>query len=118
MAARAFGGEGVILNIASIAAITGLPGRAAYATSKAALVALTKVLAVEWAPGIRVNAIAPGYIRTDLMDAAIKEGKIESDVIEGRTPAGRFGTPADVAKGRAVPPQPGIRLRDRRDAGR
>lgn len=95
-AAAAMHEGGVIVNIASIAAFTGLPGRAAYAASKGAIVALTRVLAVEWAPTIRVNAIAPGYIRTDQMQGLISDGKVDPVAIESRTPAGRFGTPTDV----------------------
>lgn len=96
-AAAAFSGQGVILNVASIAGLTGLPGRSAYAASKAALIALTKVLAVEWAPRIRVNAIAPGYVRTDAMNGLIEDGKIDALVIEKRTPARRFGLPEEIA---------------------
>jgi len=59
--------RGVILNVTSIAAAAPLPGEAAYCASKAGLAALTQVLAQDWASaGIRVNALGPGYIRTDL----------------------------------------------------
>ena len=96
-AAAAFGDDAVILNVASIAAFTGLPGRAAYASAKAAVAALTKVLAVEWAPRIRVNAVAPGYVRTEQMLSLIDQGKLDPRAITGRTPMNRLGEPDDVA---------------------
>lgn len=96
-AAALMSDDGAIVNIASVVAIRGLPGRAAYSAAKAGIIALTRTLAVEWGPRLRVNAIAPGYIRTDLMDTLIASGKIDPAAIEARTPAGRFGTPDDVA---------------------
>src|SRR4051794_1662714 len=61
-------GAGAIVNVASVAAMRGAAGRAAYAASKAAIVSLTRTAAVEWAArGVRVNAVAPGYVETDLI---------------------------------------------------
>jgi len=83
-----------IVNIASIAGLTPAPGIAFYGVSKAALIALTTQLALELAPGIRVNAVAPAVIKTNFA-RALYEGR-EEKVIEGY-PLGRLGEPEDVA---------------------
>lgn len=83
-----------IVNIASIAGLTPAPGIAFYGVSKAALIALTTQLALELAPGIRVNAVAPAVIKTNFAKA-LYEGR-EEKVIEGY-PLGRLGEPEDVA---------------------
>jgi 2-deoxy-D-gluconate 3-dehydrogenase len=91
-------GRGKIINVASIAAIFGSSKGAAYASSKGAMVQLTKSLAVSWGKdNIQVNAILPGYIRTDLTDAteARHPGTYAEKV--ARTPAGRIGAPSDFA---------------------
>ncbi|MBL8582905.1 MAG: SDR family oxidoreductase [Rhizobiaceae bacterium] len=91
-------GAGAIVNLASVAATRGAPGRAPYAASKAAIVSLTKTAAVEWsARGVRVNAVAPGYVETDLVKSAIANGRISLDPILQRIPAGRLATPAEIA---------------------
>jgi NAD(P)-dependent dehydrogenase (short-subunit alcohol dehydrogenase family) len=85
-------GGGCIINITSVYGIVAAPGRAAYCASKAAGNMLTKVLAVEWAKkNIRVNAIAPGYFRTELVQELIDKGKLPIGGIEKRTPLGRIG---------------------------
>lgn len=83
--------EGVIVNTASILGLRAKAGVAAYCASKAGVISLTETLAVEWAKhGIRVNAIAPGYIETDLNRSFLRsrggQGLLES------IPQGRFGT--------------------------
>jgi 3-oxoacyl-[acyl-carrier protein] reductase len=90
-------GGGVIVNIASVAAERGAAGRAPYATTKAALVGLTRSAAVEWAPhGVRVNAVGPGYVDTGVLRAAIASGTLDpADVLE-RIPAGRLAEPAEI----------------------
>ncbi len=91
-------GGGNIINISSINGILAAPRRAAYCASKAAVNELTKVLAIEWADRkIRVNAIAPGYVRTELVQDVIDKGAISLDAILRRTPQGRIGEVEDVA---------------------
>lgn len=87
--------QGRIINIASVVAATGNPGQANYAASKAGLIGLTKSAARELASrNITVNAIAPGFIETD-MTASLPE-KVRSAMLE-QIPLGRAGTPEDVA---------------------
>ncbi|MBW2632649.1 MAG: 3-oxoacyl-ACP reductase FabG [Deltaproteobacteria bacterium] len=88
---------GCIINITSIYGLVAAPMRAAYCASKAAGNMLTKVLASEWAAKkIRVNAIAPGYIRTELVQGVIDKGLLPVGAIEKRTPLGRMGEVEDV----------------------
>jgi 2-deoxy-D-gluconate 3-dehydrogenase len=91
-------GRGKIINVASISAIFGSSKGAAYAASKGAMVQLTKSLAVSWGKdNIQVNAILPGYIKTDLTEAA--EASHPGTLAEkiARTPARRIGAPDDFA---------------------
>lgn len=91
-------GHGVIINTASMYGVVAAPDRAAYCASKAAVAMLTKSLAVEWGPlGVRVNAIAPGYVRTALVDDLVARGRMDVDVLSRRTPLGRLGTPEEIA---------------------
>ena len=101
---RAFGkrmlaaGKGSIVNISSLSATTGLPGRAPYAASKAGIVGLTRTLGAEWAGrGVRVNAVLPGPVRTPMVADGIARGVLDEGEITERTPAGRLGLPGDVA---------------------
>jgi NAD(P)-dependent dehydrogenase (short-subunit alcohol dehydrogenase family) len=94
-------GRGRIINIASLGSFVALKEVAAYNASKAAVVALTQSLAVEWAPqGINVNAIAPGVFLTD-MNKRLLEGTARGKEFLMRTPMKRFGT-ADELAGAAV----------------
>jgi len=89
-------GGGKIINIGSMYAVFGGPFQPAYAASKGAVVQLTKSLAAAWArSNIQVNAILPGWIMTDMTDGARTQMAGFSDNIVGRTPAGRWGEPAD-----------------------
>ncbi|HNY73514.1 MAG: 3-oxoacyl-ACP reductase FabG [Smithella sp.] len=91
-------GGGNIINISSVNGILAAPRRAAYCASKAAVNELTKVLAIEWADRkIRVNAIAPGYVRTELVEDVIHKGAISLEAILKRTPQGRIGEVGDIA---------------------
>ena len=90
-------GAGSIVNIGSLTTSFGLPLRSVYAATKGGVGQLTKTLAVEWASrGVRVNAIAPGWILTPLTQP-LHDDPEQSRWIVGRTPMGRWGTPADLA---------------------
>jgi NAD(P)-dependent dehydrogenase (short-subunit alcohol dehydrogenase family) len=101
---RAFGagmlarGAGSIVNIASIAGLRGVSDRAAYNASKHGLVGLTRTLAAEWGGrGVRVNAVCPGWVKTEMDAADQAGGGYTDDDIEGQVPMGRFAAPADIA---------------------
>jgi 3-oxoacyl-[acyl-carrier protein] reductase len=86
---------GSIVNLSSVVGVHGNPGQANYAASKAGIIGLTKALARELGSrGVRVNAIAPGYISTELTDVLPEEAR---GLILRNTPLGRLGEPADVA---------------------
>ncbi|MHB1414649.1 MAG: SDR family NAD(P)-dependent oxidoreductase [Chloroflexota bacterium] len=89
--------SGSIINIASLSSYVGMPERVPYSSAKTGIVGLTRVLATEWARrGIRVNAIAPGYILSEMTKKAMAQGMIDEKGIVARTPMGRFGTPEDL----------------------
>jgi 3-oxoacyl-[acyl-carrier protein] reductase len=91
-------GSGSIINIGSLTAMGGWAKRACYGTSKAAVVALSQILGVEWIKhGIRVNAINPGQIETPFNEAAFKAGLGDREVFTNRAPMRRFGTPDEIA---------------------
>ena len=88
--------SGVILNIASVCGVYGSSAESAYSTTKAGVIGLSRSLAKELGPsGIRVNAVAPGFIDTD-MTACFSEG--DRALVAGDTPLGRTGSPEDVAE--------------------
>jgi NAD(P)-dependent dehydrogenase (short-subunit alcohol dehydrogenase family) len=89
---------GVIVNIASLAGVLGNPKRNAYAASKAGLISVTRSLACEWAKhGIRVVAVAPGYVRTPMVAELERSGKANLDLVRRRIPLGRMGRPEEIA---------------------
>jgi NAD(P)-dependent dehydrogenase (short-subunit alcohol dehydrogenase family) len=92
-------GRGSIVNIASVAGLLGIADRTAYNASKHGLIGLTRTLAAEWGGrGVRVNAICPGWVKTE-MDAADQAGGSYTDSdITGRVPMGRFASPDDIAR--------------------
>jgi len=94
-------GRGKIINIASMLSFSGGITVPAYAASKGGVAQLTKALANEWAGrGVNVNAIAPGYMATDLTQAILDDPVRNKEILD-RLPAGRWGSPADL-KGAAI----------------
>jgi NAD(P)-dependent dehydrogenase (short-subunit alcohol dehydrogenase family) len=92
-------GGGAILNLSSIAGVTGLPKRNAYGAAKAGIIAMTRSMACEWARyGIRVNALAPGFVRTALVQKLEDAGRIDRARLERRIPMGRLAEPAEIAE--------------------
>jgi NAD(P)-dependent dehydrogenase (short-subunit alcohol dehydrogenase family) len=90
-------GWGAIANIGSIAGPVGLPRMAAYGAAKSGIAGLTRALAIDWAShGVRVNALAPGYIETEANVSLRQDAMLVREVCE-RTPLGRFGTVEEVA---------------------
>jgi 3-oxoacyl-[acyl-carrier protein] reductase len=89
---------GAIVFITSTNAEAAFPRRAAYCCAKAGVAMLTKVLAIEWAEkNIRVNAVGPAYVATDMTQRNIAAGNVNEAQIKGRIPLGRLAQPADVA---------------------
>jgi NAD(P)-dependent dehydrogenase (short-subunit alcohol dehydrogenase family) len=96
MVARGKGGA--IVSIASTAAFVGLPGRSAYCAAKAGILGLTRALALEVASaGIRVNAVAPGFTRTKLIDQGLADGSLQEDWMVARVPMKRLAAPQEIA---------------------
>ncbi len=92
-------GAGAIVNLGSIYSLVAAPERLAYCASKAAVAAMTKVLAIEWAEhGVRVNAVAPGYVETALIGAAVRAGELDTAPLARRTPVGRLARPDEIAR--------------------
>jgi NAD(P)-dependent dehydrogenase (short-subunit alcohol dehydrogenase family) len=89
-------GTGVVVNVASVGGVVGLPYQAPYTASKHAMVGLTKSLAVEWAPDIRVNALAPGYVKTEFTRGVRENESIREDLLSN-IPADRFADPEELA---------------------
>ena len=88
---------GSIVNVSSVVGLVGYYDRAAYCSSKAGVINLSRVLAIEWAPHqIRVNAVCPTFVETPLTQVLLENEAIKSDIL-GRTPAGRLATPEEVA---------------------
>jgi len=115
--AKAFGAKmlearrGSIINVASVAGLLGVADRAAYNASKHGLIGLTRTLAAEWGGrGVRVNAVCPGWVKTEMDAADQARGTYTDADITGRVPLGRFATPDDVARAIAF-------LADERESG-
>ncbi|RNI27197.1 SDR family oxidoreductase [Rufibacter immobilis] len=92
-------GEGSIVNISSMASQYGIPKVIAYTASKSAIEGMTKAMATELSPmGIRTNCVAPGFIATAMSAKAMDNDPERKNKALGRTPMGKFGSPADVAE--------------------
>ena len=90
--------QGSIINIASIAGLTGIADRSAYNASKHGLIGLTRTLAAEWGGrGVRVNAVCPGWVKTEMDDVAQSSGTYVDADITGQNPMGRFASTDDIA---------------------
>lgn len=91
-------GSGSIINISSMAAQYGIPKVIAYSASKTAIDGMTRAMAVELAQfGIRVNAVAPGFIKTNMSSKALDNDLERKNKVLSRTPMGRLGEPTDIA---------------------
>jgi len=87
-----------VVNMSSVVARRGLAERSSYIAAKAGIEGLTRAIAVEWAPhGIRVNAVAPGWTRTRLLEDTVDKGLIDTEQVQRRIPLGRFAEPSEVA---------------------
>jgi NAD(P)-dependent dehydrogenase (short-subunit alcohol dehydrogenase family) len=88
--------RGCIISTASVSSVRGHPNLAAYAASKGGIAQLTRVLANEWAPyGVRVNAVAPGYLETGLTQRYLADPAVRAGILS-KIPLGRIGEPGDV----------------------
>jgi NAD(P)-dependent dehydrogenase (short-subunit alcohol dehydrogenase family) len=88
-----------IVSIASVAALLALPGRGAYCAAKAALLSLTRVMAVELADrGIRANAVCPGFTRTALIQQGLDDGSLSTDWMLERVPFGRLAEVDEIVQ--------------------
>ena len=87
-----------IVTFGSLGSSLGMPKRLAYNASKSGVVGLTRTLASEWGPaGVRVNAVAPGFIETPMMRSGIETGALDEELMLRRIPLRRLGTPEEVA---------------------
>ncbi len=92
-------GGGAIVSVSSAAGFVGIPGRAPYSAAKAGILGLTRSLAVEVAPhNIRVNAVAPGFTRTPLVQQALDDGSLTEDWMRLEVPMDRLAEAAEIAR--------------------
>ncbi|MBI4634849.1 MAG: glucose 1-dehydrogenase [Candidatus Rokubacteria bacterium] len=90
---------GAIINVTSMNGTVPFPQRLAYCVSKAGANMLTRVMAIEWAQaGVRVNAIAPGYVETEIVKSLSASGILDRAKLAARTPMGRLGTPEEIGE--------------------
>jgi len=93
-------GGGSIVNLASIAGLNGIPYAGPYAATKHAVVGLTKSGALDYATqNIRINAVAPGAIKTDIIAGSIAQGQYDEATISAMHPMARMGNPEEIARG-------------------
>jgi NAD(P)-dependent dehydrogenase (short-subunit alcohol dehydrogenase family) len=92
-------GAGSIVTLSSVNGVAGIPRRHAYGPAKAAVAQLTRTLACEWgSAGVRVNALAPTYVSTPMIERLAAEGKLDVERLARRTPMGRLAEPDEVAR--------------------
>ena len=89
-------GGGSVINVASVGGLVGLPRQHPYVASKHGLVGLTKSMSLDWAPEVRVNAVAPGYVSTELTEDLEANERLRQSIID-RTPLDRFAEPEEIA---------------------
>jgi NAD(P)-dependent dehydrogenase (short-subunit alcohol dehydrogenase family) len=90
-------GAGAIVNIGSVSQVVGRREMAAYTASKGAVAQITRTLALEWArTGVRVNCVAPGYVRTPLVEPVLQREDLIAEILR-RTPLGRVAEPREIA---------------------
>nr|WP_276258911.1 glucose 1-dehydrogenase [Haloglomus sp. DT116] len=87
---------GAVVNVASVGGLVGLPRQHPYVASKHGLVGLTRSLALDWAPDVRVNALAPGYVSTELTADLEANDQVRASVLD-RTPLDRIADPGEIA---------------------
>ena len=90
-------GAGAIVTISSLQAFAPLARRVAYAAATGGVVAMTRSRAAEWAPYVRVNCVAPGYVATSMVQELVAQGRVDPEAVNRRTPFGRMAEPAEVA---------------------
>ena len=88
--------NGSVINVASVAGSVGLPRQHPYVASKHGLVGITKSMALDWAPDVRVNGVAPGYVATELTEPVQENEDLHQSIVD-RTPLDRFAEPAEIA---------------------
>jgi NAD(P)-dependent dehydrogenase (short-subunit alcohol dehydrogenase family) len=88
--------RGSVINVASVGGLVGLPRQHPYVASKHGLVGLTKSMSLDWAPDVRVNAVAPGYVATELTEELRENEQLRRSIID-RTPLDRFAKPREIA---------------------
>lgn len=88
--------DGNVINVASVGGLVGLPRQHPYVASKHGLVGMTKSMALDWAPDVRVNAIAPGYVATELTEGLRENEDLRQSIVD-RTPLERFADPREIA---------------------
>lgn len=89
-------GGGSVINVASVGGLVGLPRQHPYVASKHGLVGLTKSMSLDWAPEVRVNAVAPGYVSTELTTDLEADDRLRQSIVD-RTPLDRFAEPEEIA---------------------
>ena len=87
---------GSVINVASVGGLVGLPRQHPYVASKHGLVGVTKSMSLDWAPDVRVNALVPGYVRTDLTGDLQEDDDLRKSIVD-RTPLDRFADPEEIA---------------------